>query len=391
MKKQKGKMSKALINKIFVISAWIFFAVSFLWMSRALLLGYYPDFNTQYYVPRIVFSGANPYQGGNALFTPQVYPPTEFLFFLPISLLPVLTASYLYTVISIICLVVSCVLLTKIFKISFFSNINLLFMSCIFISFPTKFTLGMGQINIFVLLLLVLSLFFLQKKSDFLGGVFLGISLVIKLFPVLLPVYFLMELQKKILLGVIISFLVSVLLVIIFIPGKIYYEFIFSVLPTLLSSWKLDYYNQALSGVIGRSFGTEELAIILKSLISVIVILMTFFVTFKNRQKDFLTSSLKIGIFVTVSLLVNTFSWQHHFVWLVIPFYASIFYLRDSAAISGKEKSIYYCALVVSYFLVSINFANPKILPIILQSHVFFGSVILFLLQLKLLFKKKVS
>jgi hypothetical protein len=248
----------------------------------------------------------------------------------------------------------------------------------------------MGQINFFILILIVYSLWLLKKKKEFASGILLGASLAIKLFPVLLPVYFLVKLRKKILLGIVTSFLVSTLLVIIFIPEKIYIDFISSVLPTLFSSWKLDYYNQALTGFIGRSFGTEEEAVILKSFSSVIIILATFFVVVYNKKKDFLTIALKIGVLITANLLVNTFSWQHHFVWLIIPFYASVFFLKE-ITVSKKEKSIYCGVLAISYFLISINFSHPQTLPLLFQSHVFFGAIILFFLQFKLLYDGRVN
>ncbi len=50
-------------------------------MSKALLLGYYPDFITQYKVPQLVSKGVNPYRKNEVLYTPQVYPPSEFIFF----------------------------------------------------------------------------------------------------------------------------------------------------------------------------------------------------------------------------------------------------------------------------------------------------------------------
>jgi uncharacterized membrane protein len=240
----------------------------------------------------------------------------------------------------------------------------------------------MGQINIYVLLLLVISLFLLRRKREVASGVFLGISLVVKLFPILLPAYFLFKLQKKILGGIFISLLLSVLSVVIFIPVKIYSEFLFSVLPTLLSSWKLDYYNQALSGVIGRSFGTVEFSIILRYILTVILFSITFIAVFKNKKKDFPSISLRFGTLITASLLINTFSWQHHFVWLIIPFYATFFYIRKFKV--GKK---YIAALLISYFLISINFAHPEMLPLLLRSHVFFGAFLLLLLDSHLLLK----
>lgn len=370
-----------------------FCLLSLLWLLKALFLGFYPDFNTQYYVSKLLFSGINPYLGGSNLFTPQTYPPTVSFFYLLFSLFPIVISSYIFSIFSLLALVASLFFLSRIVEVRFFSGVNLFLMGMVFMMFPVKFTLGMGQINIFVLWLLVISLWFLKQKKECASGIFLGVSFAMKLFPILLPVYFLIDsglrrndngVNKKVLLGFFISLLISVLLVVIFIPWDISLYFLTKTVPSILGGWKLDYYNQALSGFIGRSFGTGNLANSLKIILSLIIVFITFFSVFKNKQKDFVSFSLKLGTLITASLIINTFSWQHHFVWLVLPFFATIF-----TCLKLKKKVLYLLILSISYILVSINFPNPKILPIIFQSHVFFGALILLFLNLHLLQKNK--
>ena len=113
-------------KKLLFVLCWVFFIVSFLWFLRGLLLGLYPDFQTQYYVPKLVLSGINPYVENSNLHTPQVYPPTAFFFFLPFSVIDYTYAPFVYLVVSIMCLLASFLLLFKIFKISFFSTDALL-------------------------------------------------------------------------------------------------------------------------------------------------------------------------------------------------------------------------------------------------------------------------
>ena len=376
---EKTKISKQLIT-LFV---WVLFVTSFLWLCKALFLGFYPDFSGYYYGSKYLLENSNPYFGGGGLFTSFVYPPIVLLLFLPFTILTFQMSEIVWTILNFIFLLSSLYMLSSILDVRFFSKINLLLMSLVFISFPIKFSFGMGQINILVLMLLVISYWLLVKKKEFLSGVFLGVSLVIKLFPLLLLVYFLLKHQKKIILGMIVVILLSVLLVLIFVPLKTSSQFITNILPSFLSSWKLDYYNQSLGGFIGRSFGTGNLANILKIIFSFIFISITFFAVLKNKQKDFVSFSLKFGTLITASLMINTFSWQHHFVWLIIPFFAMF-----SKCLKLKKKVLYLFILSISYVLVSINFPNPKILPVIFQSHVFFGVLILFVLNVYLLLQK---
>jgi hypothetical protein len=150
------------------ILAWIIFLATFVLLAKSLFLGFYPDFNTQYYVPQIVLKGINPYAGSSMLYTPQVYPPTMFLLYYPFSLLPLSYASYLYVFLSFSSLFVSLYFLANYFEIKFFSTINLVLMSFVLIFFPVKFTLGMGQINLLLLMVLVVSLYFFERKKIYL-------------------------------------------------------------------------------------------------------------------------------------------------------------------------------------------------------------------------------
>lgn len=356
-----------------------FCLLSFLWLLKSLFIGYYPDFITQYKVPQLVFEGINPYRKNEALFTPQVYPPTEFIFFYPITFLSLSNASYLYTFFSILCIPLSLYLLAKICRIPLFSKKSLFISALTFISFPVKFTLGMGQINNYVLLLLAASLFFLSRKRMFRGGLFAGIAFSIKLFPVLLPLYFLYAKKIKVLAGFCFWILISIVVTVTVIDKKLLYDFFINILPTFLSSWKTDYYNQALSGFISRSFGVSQFSIILKSIVSIGVIGMSILALKKQKKENIL---LSFGLIITVNLLVNTFSWQHHFVWLVIPFYIAAAYYKKI-----KTHLLYFSLLGTAYLLVAGNISNPLLLPAILRDHVFFGTVILFGLLIKLLLR----
>lgn len=367
------------------LGAFIFFGGTLLWMLKALFLGLYPDFSVYYYGSQLFLSGQNPYLSGQKLFSGYSYPPSVFLLFVPFVLLPFQTSQLLWVFLNVLCLIASIVLLAKLFSVKFFSDTNLILSGFIFISFPVKFTLGMGQINILILFFLVLSLYFLKVKNYLFGGVFLGLSLVIKLFPLLLPVYFLLKLNKKILTGLLAIFGAAFFCVIIFVPEKTNLYFFHNVVPYFFSaSWKLDYYSQSLSAFIGRTFGTGIEGNFLRIVITIIIIFITFFVIFKKSRNDFETLSLEYGLLITATMLINTFSWQHHFVWLIIPFYALTVYL-----LKNKMGKLYFLLLTISYFLVAANLRTPEDFPPLVRSHVFFGAVFLFILGIKILLTKK--
>lgn len=369
--------------KIILFLSPVTCTLSFIWLLKVLFLGLYPDFSAYYHVSKFFLEGVNYYAHPELLSISYSYPPIDFLLFVPLTYLPFPTAEIVWTVLNICLLVVSIYFLTKIFAEKFFSRMNMLFMTLVFISFPTKFTLGMGQLNIFVLWLMVYGLWLMKKKKPYKTGLVLGAALSIKFSPIFLPFFFLMKFNKKILIGIIVAAFINILLVLLFVPISTTYYYIAKIAPDfLLSSWKLDYYNQSLAGLVGRSLGMGSVSAIVKNVISIGFIFWSFFVIYKNKKKDVLSTMLSIGIVMTLSILFNTFSWQHHFVWLIVPFYSTIFYLKKI-----KAKNNYYLLIIISYVLVSINFPNPNILLVILQSHVFYGGLILLLLDLYLLKK----
>jgi len=337
-------------------------------------------------VSKYFLQGINYYAHPELLHISYSYPPIDLLLFVPFTFFPFQAAEVFWTAINIGLLVVSLFYLTKIFSVKFFSRINMLLSSLVFIAFPTKFTLGMGQLNIFVLGLIVYGLWLMKKKNLYKAGFVFGAALSVKFSPIFLLFYFLFNFNRKVMYGFMLAVVVTIILTILFVPYQTYSYYIFKILPNfVLSSWKLEYYNQSLSGAVGRSFGTGAFSGILKTIIALVCIVGSFIVIIRNKQKDRLTFMMKIGILISLSLLFNTFSWQHHFVWMIIPFYASIFYLRSLKSLKSKFRI--YLLISAAYILVSINFPNPNILPVILQSHVFYGGLLLLIIDLHLLKK----
>lgn len=365
--------------------SYLFCLLSFIWLCKALFLGYYPDFNTQYYSAKYAFSGINPYLPNVGLYTPQVYPPSEFFFFYPFSVIPIGISSSVYSVFSVLALVFSLILLSKTFELKLFSKASMFLSGLTFLMFPVKFTLGMGQVNLFILLLLCIGIYFLKLKKDLWSGVAIGVAFIIKLFPVFIPIFFLSKLKIKIIVGFFGVVLVGVALPAAFLKVDILKTFLSSFIE-LIGSWKLDYYNQSLSGFIGRSFGVGQVASVLRFGISAIVSTVIFFFLWKHKNVNFTDLSFVFGILITLNLIINTFSWQHHFVLLIIPFYIVFCHLREI-----KARWFLYYLLGLSYFLTSVNMVNPNQYHVLYQSHVFYGTTILLGLMIYLYVEKKRS
>jgi alpha-1,2-mannosyltransferase len=238
----------------------------------------------------------------------------------------------------------------------------------------------MGQINNFILLLFVAAIYFFNKKN-YLSSFLFSLSFAIKLFPAFLILQFIAMKRWKFLFTSLISLSLLSLLAFIIIGPKINLYFYQHFFPTLISGWKTDYYNQALTGFIGRSFPHNFFSVIFVDLLSLFFILTSCVVIFKARKNKELIN-MSFGLLITLNLIVNNFSWQHHFVFLVFPFLVTLFYIQKM-----KNNRRFLCLLFIAYVWVSFNLANPHAIPILLQSHVLYGAVLLWILEVYFIWK----
>jgi alpha-1,2-mannosyltransferase len=298
-------------------------------------------------------------------------------------LLPFYVIEKVWAVLSLLALLASVFLIFRLYKKQLFSSLGLLVLGLVCLSFPVKFTLGMGQINNFILLIFVAAIYFFNKKN-YLSSFLLSLSFAVKLFPAFILIQFIVMKKWKFLFTFVIFLVLLSVFAFIPIGTKVNLYFYQHFLITLLTGWKTDYYNQALTGFIGRSFVHNFFSVTLVNLLSIFFILVSCLVVFKSRKNKQLVN-MSFGLLITLNLIVNNFSWQHHFVFLIFPFLATLFYV-----LKMKNNRKWLLALFVSYALVSINLVNPHAVPILLQSHVLYGAILLWILEVYFIWKDSV-
>jgi len=345
----------------------LLFFSSLLIMLKVLFLGEYPDFNAYYYssMDRNILN----------------YPPFVTILFGLFYFLPIIIASKVWIALSIFFLFASLYLCFKLFKVQLTSSTVMILSSLAFIYFPVKFTLGMGQLNLLVLLLIFLTFYFYIKDKDSYSGICLGISLMLKLFPVLLLIYFLLLRKFKIFLCTIVTFICLGGISYLIIKPEINNYYWQNLLP-ILDSVPVDYYNQALSGFLARSFDNILLRNSLRIIISILLAISSFWIILKSKKRNFQRKALEFGLLITLNVLINGYAWQHHFVWLILPFLIIFFYIKDK-----KLGLSSYLILGISYLLTCVNLKNFTIYPALIQSHMFFGAILLWLMIIYLLAK----
>lgn len=369
-------------ERFLYLSLLIAFLVSVLYILKPLTYDYYPDFSCYYYGAKTFLGGGNPYTDEGGSFGAFVYPPPALLLFIPFTLFTFDIAQKIFTLLSLISFILSLHLLISFIKLKLLSKSWLFLYILAFNFFPAKYTLGMGQINNFILLLLVAFILYYLKKKEAASGIILAIATVIKTTPIVLLLFLVIKRKWKTIFTLFTTLVVVFAISLYVIKAPLFLYFFQKTLPSQLGSWPKDYYNQSITGFLARYLSNKQIRYNLKNLITLLLVVYSSFVSWKfvkSKEKDILV----IGVFITLGLILNGISWQHHFVWLLIPLFLTLEYIRNF-----RVSYLYYFILFICYFLVAFNLKHPAMYPAYLQSHVFYGSIVLLFLQLNLLLKK---
>ncbi|MFH1971111.1 MAG: glycosyltransferase family 87 protein [Patescibacteria group bacterium] len=338
-----------------------------------------PDFNVMYLSTKDLLTMLNPYLNQD-IFTGVGYPPNTLLFYSFLTLFPYQISQNIFFVISFFCLIFSIWISLKLTKKHFSIYSFVIYLLLIILSFPTKFTFGMGQNNFIALALLLLSFWFFSKGKDLLSGLFLGLVVSYKTVFLLFPLFFLLKRKWKVLFYSLIT-----IAFLAFLTGEIFgwhlYKYYFlNVIPPLLNlEGREIYYNQGLLGFISRITSNLQLRKYLTFFISIIFVGINSLMCINKKDKN-----LQFSLFITSLVIIDTLSWQHHFVWLIFPF------IVISQKLLEQKNKMGILLLIFSYFLVSWNFKTLPNYPVfnyLISSHVFVGSLLLYILNL-LAFKK---
>jgi hypothetical protein len=250
-----------------------------------------------------------------------------------------------------------------------------LFYALSWFMFPTRFTLGMGQSNFFALFGLLLAYYFYKKDYGEISGILMGYAISYKVTFCFFLLYYLIKKKYKIVLFAGIFILLYTLIsYFIFDPGIYtqYFQLHFPRLGVLIPSvggWSYNY-HQGFSGFVIRSFGNNNATRFISALFIPTIIIFVCKIT-EKVSKD-----LSFSLFIITLLLIDPTSWQHHFVWVLFPFFL-VYKLLD-----GEEiKRIFILGL--SYILLNIHISDQGIYKGLLYSlslsTQFIGAVILFM------------
>ena len=156
------------------------------------------DFSFYYRYAELLMHGLNPYNPVSASIIPFNHPPLLLLILTPFALFPIKYAQIVFTFFSLAALITAMTAVLAYFSVP--KTGVFLVLGAALLAFPTKFSLGMGQINLIVVSLLLLTFLLEQKGRSQLSGLCWAIASGLKLLPLTLALYFLVRKKYGILL-----------------------------------------------------------------------------------------------------------------------------------------------------------------------------------------------
>lgn len=366
------------MNKLFPI--FICF-VSFFLFSQTLFSFFHaattftPDFSIFYQSAKDVLHNTDMYHD-QTLYTFFNYPITTTFFYLPFTFLSYVTAQEVFVVINIFAAIFCVFVSFKILKwhVSFFIQF---FVIAIFLfSFPTKFTIGMGQSNLIAYVCILCSYYFYQNKKIAASIALFILAIILKPIVLFLIIFYFFK-KEWIYILWLCACLTSVFLGFPILLGKgnaidIYIKEIIPRLNT--TAGREVYYNQGLTGFTARLTTNIFFRKYITELLSLSILIIVF-------VKKYSSDTQLFSLLLTVLVLINPLSWQHHFVLLLLPF---LFCIQK---VLREKNFLSKLFLTGSYFLIVGNIKNPSLftglLGAFILSHAFWGTIGLFILLLQ--------
>ncbi|MEW5692051.1 MAG: glycosyltransferase family 87 protein [Candidatus Hydrogenedentota bacterium] len=276
--------------------------------------------------------------------------------FIPFAFLSFKTAYYLWTLISLLLLIVSIYFISQLTRFKFMSFISLFVLY--FQSHFLIFHLERGQTDILVLLFIVLFIYFyLLKNNKYLTALFFTLAFMLKLYPGIFIFFFLIRKEFKIL---IMALILSIIIIILTGLNNWYY-YIFNVLPVFSGCVPDSWVNHSLLYFL-KLFSLNKTALLnLYKIISAFMISAYVVIVIKNKNRDKLIL-LELVILNIVMDILPSCSYNYKLVSLIF-LYLSPFVFLDTKIEIFKKRFIYFVMPVFLLLLLVIPVNIKEYIP----------------------------
>jgi hypothetical protein len=352
------------------------------------------DANTYYITAQTIKMGEDFYDNLKRLEVGQafgiegdryIYLPLWAVLFVPFTCLDPTAFAVLWYIINLAFLFLSTVVIFKAFRWGRDAVLPLAVGLLLFS--PVLHTLLLGESNFAVLLALCTAFYLFKTNRKAGAGIALGLATIVKISPICLLLYFLWKKQLKVFFAgvvTIIALLGFSILAVGINPHRTYFT---QVLPSLFEHDAFPHLNHSLRGFLGRIFSdsaytysildgaasAKPIAFMLSALVVSITILACF-PPFKMRG----SFELEFSLVIIAMLLVSSVTWEHHLVWLVLPYAVLITQAKRQRLLVGLPAALSYVLIDahrVFWFLWR-RLSDLKLNPLLLSSP-FYAALIL--------------
>ncbi|HVN14177.1 MAG TPA: glycosyltransferase family 87 protein [Anaerolineales bacterium] len=292
-------------------SKWIaaFLIIIFSWLLLQRIYGflfqnpYPPGYDARSYIAAATALryGLDPYDGSstslekiaNYSFSQYLYPPFLAVLLIPLSLLPIISASYFCVALAFLSAIFFFILLRQTlgWKTAFLA---------VFIFPPTWQTIYLGQVNFFVAALLLLSIYAIQSNHEVKLGTYLFLGILLKITPLVSTMVLFLQGYKRSIIAGLITVLIIVLVMLpvtslnLWIKGSFHAILVLAHTP-YFASWTglLTYYFPRYGDIVSW-------------ILSGVIILYTAL-----RIKK-ISAVMALSATIIVPLLIARIIWEHH-------------------------------------------------------------------------------
>lgn len=284
------------------------------------------------------------------------HPPFADMLLFPLWFLNFHRAAVVWTLIEILCMLIIIFILLKSEDISmkYFPFIVLFTLA----GQPFQSNLITGQITIVLVLFVVLAWFFYKKGCEKTAGVFLGLATMLKFFPGLIVLFFLINKKWKAFLASIVTGSVIIFLILIVTKYDIF-RFIFIVMPQDLRFWQADLVNFSINGFFSKLFlpmithrttaFTLFISPFMKNLLYYTTVGLLLLYTGVHVKKYNYNTGPGFSLFAILSLVISPFCWDHYRTLLLLSF---IILIKEIIKRENKHELIIF---LVSLWCISID------------------------------------
>jgi hypothetical protein len=287
---------------------------------------------------------------------PANYPPPFILAIEPLSLIPRIPAFWLWHGINLCLLLIAVWLLVADLDNS---RKRVGFAGAALLYGPVTASLFWGQVEPFVLLMLVIALRNSVARRDIASGIAVALAAMCKMYPIVVIGYFLVSRRWTVVASTGLTILGGILLSMLAFGGEVHADFIRQLWRTAGEKFWPYTTNASLSAVVAKSLwmmagpnitpGLKVLRIALIMLAASVVLAITIRGTLIAKRRG--EESIGFGLWVAATVLSAPLVWPHHLTILLIPLRQVIGDTRHKNEAAFRLAIYSYCAAEIELLL----------------------------------------